>query len=80
MWPRVRRAGPAAARADAASLRACACLQGPNIETKTWWLVRDNFRGQAYNMKANMLALNKVNRVNMPHYDELSVTAFWPDM
>ena len=30
------------------------------LESKTWWLVRDNFRGQAYNMKANMLALNKV--------------------
>jgi len=33
--------------------------QGPNIESKTWWLVRDNLRGQAYNMKANMLAINK---------------------
>jgi hypothetical protein len=34
--------------------------QGKNIDSKTWWLVRDNFRGQAYNMKANMLAINKV--------------------
>merc|ERR1719230_1545432 len=34
--------------------------QGPLLESKTWWLVRDNFRGQAYNMKSNMLALNKV--------------------
>jgi len=34
--------------------------QGPNIDSKTWWLVRDNLRGQAYNMKANMLALNAV--------------------
>ena len=33
--------------------------QGPNIDSKTWWLVRDNLRGQAYNMKANMLAINK---------------------
>jgi hypothetical protein len=33
--------------------------QGPNIESKTWWLARDNFRGQAYNMKANMKAINK---------------------
>merc|ERR1719231_196044 len=33
--------------------------QGPNIESKTWWLVRDNLGGQAYNMKANMLAINK---------------------
>jgi hypothetical protein len=32
--------------------------QGQNIESKTWWLVRDNFRGQAYNMKANMRAIN----------------------
>jgi len=34
--------------------------QGPNIDSKTWWLVRDNFRGQAYNMKANMRAINNV--------------------
>jgi hypothetical protein len=34
--------------------------QGPNIDTKTWWLVRDNLRGQAYNMKANMIAINGV--------------------
>ena len=33
--------------------------QGKNVESKTWWLVRDNLRGQAYNMKANMLAINK---------------------
>jgi hypothetical protein len=32
--------------------------QGPNIDSKTWWLVRDNLRGQAYNMKANMKAIN----------------------
>ena len=32
--------------------------QGKNIESKTWWLVRDNLRGQAYNMKANMKAIN----------------------
>ena len=34
--------------------------QGPNIESKTWWLVKDNFRGQAYNMKSNMIAINSV--------------------
>merc|ERR1712224_863784 len=34
--------------------------QGPNIDSKTWWLVRDNLRGQAYNMKANMRAINSV--------------------
>lgn len=33
--------------------------QGKNIDSKTWWLVRDNLRGQAYTMKANMLAINK---------------------
>jgi len=32
--------------------------QGKNIDSKTWWLVRDNLRGQAYNMKANMKAIN----------------------
>jgi hypothetical protein len=32
--------------------------QGGNIDSKTWWLVRDNLRGQAYNMKANMKAIN----------------------
>jgi hypothetical protein len=34
--------------------------QQKNIDSKTWWLVRDNFRGQAYNMKANMRAINDV--------------------
>jgi len=33
--------------------------QAGNIDSKTWWLVRDNLRGQAYNMKANMIAINK---------------------
>lgn len=35
--------------------------QQKNIDSKTWWLVRDNMRGQAYNMKANMLAMNNVS-------------------
>jgi len=35
--------------------------QQKNVDSKTWWLVRDNLRGQAYNMKANMLAMNKVS-------------------
>jgi hypothetical protein len=34
--------------------------QGKNVDGKVWWLVRDNLRGQAYNMKANMKALNAV--------------------
>merc|ERR1712078_162978 len=38
--------------------------QGPNIESKTWWLVRDNFRGQAYNMKSNMRATSKFRRIH----------------
>lgn len=33
--------------------------QGPNVDSKTWWLVRDNLRGQAYEMKSNMRAINK---------------------
>jgi hypothetical protein len=32
--------------------------QQKNVDSKTWWLVRDNLRGQAYNMKANMKAIN----------------------
>jgi len=32
--------------------------QQKNIDSKTWWLVRDNMRGQAYTMKENMLAIN----------------------
>jgi len=32
--------------------------QGPNIDSKTWWLVRDNLRGQAYNMKGSMKAID----------------------
>jgi len=32
--------------------------QGKLIDAKTWWLVRDNLRGQAYNMKENMKAIN----------------------
>jgi len=35
--------------------------QAKNIESKTWWLVQDNLRGQAYNMKANMIAINQAN-------------------
>lgn len=27
-----------------------------------------------------LMALDKVNRINMPHYDELAVLKFWPDM
>jgi hypothetical protein len=34
--------------------------QQSNVDSKTWWLVRDNLRGQAYNMKSNMRAINSV--------------------
>jgi len=34
--------------------------QQKNVDGKIWWLVRDNLRGQAYNMKANMQAMNSV--------------------
>jgi len=32
--------------------------QGKNVDSKTWWLVRDNLRGQAYEMKNNMRTIN----------------------
>ena len=34
--------------------------QQGTIDSKTWWLVRDNLRGQAYNLKSNMKALTAV--------------------
>jgi len=52
--------------------------QGPNIESKTWWLTRDNLRGQAYNMKANMLALNKVSK-NKAAADK-AYAKFWSEV
>jgi hypothetical protein len=47
-------------RADFETSCKIVTAQLPNIESKTWWLVRDNFRGQAYNMKSNMIAINSV--------------------
>merc|ERR1719230_456840 len=52
--------------------------QGPNIESKTWWLARDNLRGQAYNMKANMQALNKVAKD--PAASSKAYTKFWSEI
>jgi len=49
--------------------------QAGNIDSKTWWLVRDNLRGQAYNMKANMIAMNKVSS-NKPKADA-AYKKFW---
>ena len=52
--------------------------QGKNIESKTWWLARDNLRGQAYNMKANMQALNKVSKD--PAAASKAYTKFWNEI
>jgi len=52
--------------------------QLPNIESKTWWLVRDNFRGQAYNMKANMRAIIKVQ--SDPAKAQKAYNTFWSEV
>jgi hypothetical protein len=54
--------------------------QGPNIDSKTWWLVRDNFRGQAYNMKANMRAINAVLEPEAKTAATKAYTAFWKEV
>jgi len=54
--------------------------QGPNIESKTWWLVRDNFRGQAYNMKANMLAINAVLEPEKKKEAKKAYDKFWKEV
>jgi len=51
--------------------------QGPNIESKTWWLARDNFRGQAYNMKANMQAINEVLPADKKKDATKAYNKFW---
>merc|ERR1719230_840738 len=52
--------------------------QAKNIDSKTWWLVRDNLRGQAYNMKANMKAMNGVS-ANKAAADK-AYKAFWSEI
>jgi len=52
--------------------------QSANIDSKTWWLVRDNLRGQAYTMKANMRALNGVN-ANKAAADK-AYAKFWSEI
>jgi len=52
--------------------------QLPNIESKTWWLVRDNFRGQAYNMKSNMRAIIKVQ--SDPAKAQKAYNTFWNEV
>jgi len=54
--------------------------QAPNIESKTWWLVRDNMRGQAYNMKANMLAMNDVLPADKATAAKKAYTKFWTEI
>jgi len=51
--------------------------QGKNIDSKTWWLVRDNMRGQAYNMKANMQALNSVLPADKKAAASKAYDKFW---
>lgn len=60
-------------------MRRCA-PQGKNIDTKTWWLVRDNMRGQAYNMKANMLALNGVLPAEKKEAAKKAYSKFWAEI
>jgi len=52
--------------------------QGKNVDSKTWWLVRDNLRGQAYNMKANMKAMNKVSKD--PAAADKAYAKFWNEI
>jgi len=52
--------------------------QAANIESKTWWLVRDNLRGQAYNMKANMQAINKA--LTDPTAANAAYKKFWKEV
>jgi len=54
--------------------------QGPNIDSKTWWLVRDNLRGQAYNMKANMRAINSVLDGETKTVAEKAYKTFWNEI
>ena len=54
--------------------------QSANIDSKTWWLVRDNFRGQAYNMKANMLAINNVLPAEKKPAADKAYKKFWSEV
>ena len=54
--------------------------QGPNIDSKTWWLVRDNFRGQAYNMKSNMRAIIKVQTDPQKTKAQKAYDKFWGEV
>jgi hypothetical protein len=54
--------------------------QGKNIDNSTWWLVKANVRGQAYNMKANMLAINKVLEPARKAEAGKAYAAFWKEV
>jgi len=54
--------------------------QGPNIDSKTWWLVRDNLRGQAYNMKANMKVINNALSGAKADSAKKAYTKFWKEV
>jgi hypothetical protein len=51
--------------------------QQKNVDGKVWWLVRDNMRGQAYNMKANMKALNSVLPADKKAAASKAYDKFW---
>jgi hypothetical protein len=54
--------------------------QQKNIDSKTWWLVRDNLRGQAYNMKANMLAIQNVMEPAAKAKATKAYSKFWSEI
>merc|ERR1712227_1014771 len=52
----------------------------PQIDTKTWWLARDNMRTQAYNMRASMLAINNVLPADKKADAEKKYKKFWSEV
>ena len=48
--------------------------------TQTWWLVRDNMRGQAYNMKANMKAMYLVLEGDKKVTAKKAYDKFWSEI
>ena len=83
--PRTRAARFAPAHPhDPSNARFAVCatllLQGKNIDSKTWWLVKDNLRGQAYNMKANMLAINGVLPPEKKAAAAKAYSKFWSEI
>merc|ERR1711988_1595097 len=49
----------------------------PLIDSKTWWLARDNMRTQAYNMRASMLAINNVLPTDKKPLAKKAYTKYW---